>query len=728
MEESVLFAVSLAFLLSVIGPSCCRETDHRGDVINAVRCRVRCLSLMQRSLDPEISYVYESVTLLDCLRESECEACLRPCNQPFVSVSLCEEACHHTKLDENCRESCQFLKKAKIVRPGICPATTDAAGRPCIKGCQDDGDCKDRLKCCPDVCGPTCQQPSHVSAGMPDVPDQPSIRERPKAGAVELRWNSVASNNSTPVLYVVDSRWNIGQHESEAEMTPWQQIAQTTGISTVISDITPGHWYQFRVTSVNVFGSQGESQPTRSFTLSREPKKPGPPTNVTEGDTLIMGDKVAVNLHWYHPKKSDLPVSRYKLFWSVKPRNSPSIHVSNHHEFRQVVPGDQMVFQIPDLEADTTYSVQIQAICQYGDVRLKSDKVTLSIITYPLPRHDQRPVGSRTLPFLNTMRSAPTPVAPVELVANQPFFENGTLKANVTWTLPGPPSHGIPEIDRVFVFWSPEACIADNLPDDGLAKVMSGSTQDSFFVVYDLRFDCRYTIRVQSVTNQGVVGVTSHLTIATAPCFETHVVGSVRPDCPNTGRRIPEEPSNVKHTFFISSSNITAKLTWDDPASGNAPISAYRVIWGQMSHNSVMDTSSALTKVLSREAKSFGLSNLHEGTTYLVRVQAMSRGGPGRPASFHFTTPLLQNTPHGAQEKDEEEGEEEEEDEDEDDYIDYNKGFASVVPAPSYANYPETVHHSAPTYSGASNFIETSPYVLVVAFSQLYSYAAVVRH
>ena len=36
---------------------------------------------------------------------------------------------------------------------------------------------------------------------------------------------------------------------------------------------------------------------------------------------------------------------------------------------------------------------------------------------------------------------------------------------------------GVPEIDRVFVYWSPEACIADSFPDDGLAKVMSGNTQ-----------------------------------------------------------------------------------------------------------------------------------------------------------------------------------------------------------------------------------------------------------
>ena len=36
-----------------------------------------------------------------------------------------------------------------------------------------------------------------------------------------------------------------------------------------------------------------------------------------------------------------------------------------------------------------------------------------------------------------------------------------------------------PEIDRIFVFWSPEACIADSMTDDGLSKVVSGNTQVS---------------------------------------------------------------------------------------------------------------------------------------------------------------------------------------------------------------------------------------------------------
>ena len=65
-------------------------------------------------------------------------------------------------------------------------------------------------------------------AGMAGIPVVPSIRERTKGGSIELKWESVHTNRSGPVLYIVDSRWNVGKHYSQAHMTPWQQIAQVT--------------------------------------------------------------------------------------------------------------------------------------------------------------------------------------------------------------------------------------------------------------------------------------------------------------------------------------------------------------------------------------------------------------------------------------------------------------------------------------------------------------------
>lgn len=63
-------------------------------------------------------------------------------------------------------------------------------------------------------------------AGVPGIPDRPAVRERPKAKSLELKWNSVQLNSTGLILYIVESRWNIGKQYNEAETTHWQQVSQ----------------------------------------------------------------------------------------------------------------------------------------------------------------------------------------------------------------------------------------------------------------------------------------------------------------------------------------------------------------------------------------------------------------------------------------------------------------------------------------------------------------------
>jgi hypothetical protein len=62
------------------------------------------------------------------------------------------------------------------------------------------------------------------TSGVPEIPERPTIRERTRG--VEVKWNSVSTGDSGPILYIVDFRWNVGPHQNEADMTPWQQTAQ----------------------------------------------------------------------------------------------------------------------------------------------------------------------------------------------------------------------------------------------------------------------------------------------------------------------------------------------------------------------------------------------------------------------------------------------------------------------------------------------------------------------
>ena len=56
--------------------------------------------------------------------------------------------------------------------------------------------------------------------------------------------------------------------------------------------------------------------------------------------------------------------------------------------------------------------------------------------------------------------------------------------------------------------------------------------QESRFAVFDLRFDCRYSVSLQPVSRDGITGHVTRLSVTPPPCRQVTVVGSVRPDCP----------------------------------------------------------------------------------------------------------------------------------------------------------------------------------------------------
>ena len=75
---------------------------------------------------------------------------------------------------------------------------------------------------------------------------------------------------------------------------------------------------------------------------------------------------------------------------------------------------------------------------------------------------------------------------------------------------------------------------------------------------------------------------------------------------------------NLRHSFVITSTNISSRLSWEAPASESA-ITGYQVVWGQIlpaSHNMMMDKSTSITKSL---PKVFKLKN-----EYLIKIISYS--------------------------------------------------------------------------------------------------------
>jgi hypothetical protein len=59
--------------------------------------------------------------------------------------------------------------------------------------------------------------------------------------------------------------------------------------------------------------------------------------------------------------------------------------------------------------------------------------------------------------------------------------------------------------------------------------------QENKFTIFYLRFDCRYQVKVQSVSGQGVTGHVTSASFYTPSCGDALVVGDVTPDCPTAG-------------------------------------------------------------------------------------------------------------------------------------------------------------------------------------------------
>lgn len=80
--------------------------------------------------------------------------------------------------------------------------------------------------------------------------------------------------------------------------------------------VKPGRWYQFRVAAVNENGTRGFSSPSQAFTTSHGPRTPGLPQNLTV-DTIQYYNKTFNGiLRWKPPLQSDLPIQKYKVYWS----------------------------------------------------------------------------------------------------------------------------------------------------------------------------------------------------------------------------------------------------------------------------------------------------------------------------------------------------------------------------------------------------------------------------
>ncbi|KAK7865671.1 hypothetical protein R5R35_014495 [Gryllus longicercus] len=159
-------------------------------------------------------------------------------------------------------------------------------------------------------------------AGLPAVPRNVTASERRHGRVVVVEWaaEAEASEAEAPggevVLFVVEERHHVGCHLAAERLGAWTPRHRSARAGAALRGVVrPGRWYQFRVAAVGANGTRGFSQPSRPFKLSAAPRAPDPPLGLRVGPLSRAGDGLRAELSWQRPP-SDLPVLRYKVFWS----------------------------------------------------------------------------------------------------------------------------------------------------------------------------------------------------------------------------------------------------------------------------------------------------------------------------------------------------------------------------------------------------------------------------
>uniref|UniRef100_A0A673I1Y4 Anosmin-1-like n=1 Tax=Sinocyclocheilus rhinocerous TaxID=307959 RepID=A0A673I1Y4_9TELE len=333
---------------------------------------------------------------------------------------LCET--QFPKKHYECLTSCEFLRSVQTLKPGDCPAAERASGfaAACVESCETDAECTALKRCCPNGCGHTCQIPKNPYKGSPLKPRKELLFVEQPSGLLEVRWSSRFNVSVEPVLYVLQRRWNFGIHPSEDDATPWQDIAQVAEERVLLSDVRPSRWYQFRVAAVNVHGTRGFTAPSKHFRSSRDPSPPPAPSGLRATHiTMGPGSLLTVRISWTLPAEPDVPVHLYKIYWSwTVPGKSAML---SWRRRRKTSDGARSSVDLEGLQANSSYSVEVQAISYWGQIRLKSARASVQFNTQ---LHNQ--TIQVELSFVS-LRAAGA------LEVGTPYYQDRQLQVHIYW-------------------------------------------------------------------------------------------------------------------------------------------------------------------------------------------------------------------------------------------------------------------------------------------------------
>uniref|UniRef100_A0A8D2JAB1 Anosmin-1 n=1 Tax=Varanus komodoensis TaxID=61221 RepID=A0A8D2JAB1_VARKO len=615
--------------------------------VYGARCTSRCLSLQITRISAFFKHFQNNSSLVWCQNHKQCSKCLEPCKESWdLKKNHCQNFCEplFPKKNYECLTSCEFLKYILSVKQGDCPAPEKASGfaAACVESCESDSECSGVKKCCSNGCGHTCQVPKNLYKGVPLKPRKELKFSELQSGQLEIKWSSKFNISIEPVLYVVQRRWNYGIHPSEDDATSWQTVAQTTDERVQLSDIRPSRWYQFRVAAINVHGTRGFTAPSKHFRSSKDPSAPPAPSNLQIANSTVNSDgTVSIRIIWDLPEEPDIPVHHYKVFWSWTV-NSKSL-VPAKKKRRKTTDGAQNYVVLEGLQPNSNYMVELQAVTYWGQVRLKSAKVSLyfSSTQTAVNNKDQlSPVGKATdaLPSFKGRR----PTRPLEI--GVPFYQDDQLQVKVYWKKTDDSSSS-----RYHVQWFPESCLHNETK--GLEK-SDGITYENYIILQDLSFSCKYKVTVQPARSKGRLK-TESIYFSTPPCSDLKGKKYKHISCPTEGviPKVLAKPENLSASFIVQDINITGHFSWKiSKANLQQPMTGFQVTWAEVTtesrQNSLPNSIISQSQILPVDHYVLTVPNLRPSTLYRLEVQVLTTGGEGPATIKSFRTPDLLIPPH----------------------------------------------------------------------------------
>ena len=494
----------------------------------------------------------------------------------------------------------------------------------------------------------------HVTVlDRPATPEGPLSIADVHANGAKVSWKPPADDGGAEITHYVVEKQDLATGR-------WTNCGEPSGTELQVTDLVPGHEYKFRVKAVNRYGDSdplSSEKPIVAKNPFDEPEKPGTPD-------VLDWDKDHVDLEWKPPQSDGgAPIEKY-----IIEKKGPY----GDWEYAEEVPADKTKATVKGLKEGQAYQFRVKAVNKAGaSVPSDPSRTVVAKARHVPPKIDRdmfknlRVKAGQPLEFSVDVAGEPppkikwflngeplsesdktkidneqdyhtklrTPLAErvdtgkYKIVATN---ESGTDEAEVeveVLDVPGAPGGPLDVHDvhkeGASLRWNkpaddggcPITGYVVEKQEDGGRWVECGETKDTAFDVTKLSPGHAYKFRVKAVNKMGQSKplTTPHETIAKNPFDEP-------------GKPLDVTPVDWDKDFV--------DLEWKPPLDdGGAPIHKYVIEkkdrFGEWSH--ALDVPDAECKAR--------VPNLTKGETYMFRVKAVNKAGPGEPSDA--TNPVV---------------------------------------------------------------------------------------